>query len=113
METQLHATFETHIDAVPTALVIHQTKAGPFIIVMTPLNFLAILLASTATCTSATLFPQFNNNRLTGSSFGIPNVPAEYDYIIVGGGTAGSVAAARFDGLHRRFRRSGLLLRNQ
>ena len=37
------------------------------------------------------LFP----GRLTGSSFGVPGQPAVYDYIVVGGGTAGLTVAAR------------------
>lgn len=44
----------------------------------------------------ATAIPQFSRSgSLTGSSFGIPGVDAEYDYVIVGGGLAGSVVAAR------------------
>lgn len=53
---------------------------------------LASLLASQAT---AEWFPQYVGNHLTGSSFGIPNVEATYDYIVVGGGLTGSVTAAR------------------
>lgn len=53
---------------------------------------LASLLASQ---TAAQWFPQYINGRLTGSSFGVPNVEASYDYIVVGGGLAGSVTAAR------------------
>lgn len=33
--------------------------------------------------------------KLTGTSFGIPGQNATYDYIVAGGGTAGSVVAAR------------------
>lgn len=50
------------------------------------------ILASQA---RAQWFPQKINGHLTGSSFGIPNVEATYDYLIVGGGLAGSVTAAR------------------
>lgn len=52
----------------------------------------ASLLASQAT---AQWFPQYIHQRLTGSVFGISNVDAEYDYLVVGGGLAGSVTAAR------------------
>lgn len=53
---------------------------------------LATLLASQ---TTAQWFPQYINGHITGSSFGVPNVNATYDYIVVGGGLAGSVTAAR------------------
>lgn len=48
-----------------------------------------------ASQTAAQWFPQYIGNHLTGSSFGIPNVETTYDYIVVGGGLAGSVTAAR------------------
>ncbi|KAF2634231.1 alcohol oxidase [Massarina eburnea CBS 473.64] len=44
---------------------------------------------------SAQFFPQYIGNRLTGSSFGVPGRDATYDYVIIGGGTAGNVVAAR------------------
>ncbi|KAF1966150.1 alcohol oxidase [Bimuria novae-zelandiae CBS 107.79] len=40
-------------------------------------------------------FPQFIGGHLTGTSFGIPGRNATYDYVIIGGRTAGSVVAAR------------------
>lgn len=33
--------------------------------------------------------------RLLGSSFGVPGVDATYDYVVIGGGTAGLTIAAR------------------
>lgn len=36
-----------------------------------------------------------SNNRPFGSSFGTPGVPATYDYVVVGGGTAGLTLASR------------------
>ncbi len=37
----------------------------------------------------------FIREKLLGSSFGIPGVEAEYDYIVVGGGCAGLTVAGR------------------
>lgn len=43
--------------------------------------------------------PEYSENllaaQLIGSHFGIPDLPAVYDYVIVGGGTAGLVMARR------------------
>ncbi|KAK5946123.1 hypothetical protein PMZ80_000263 [Knufia obscura] len=54
-------------------------------------------VALACTCLAeAAIISQFSSpGRLTGSSFGIPSQNATYDYIIVGGGQAGSVMAAR------------------
>lgn len=57
---------------------------------------LSQLLVPLACTAEAAIISQFSSpGRLTGSSFGIPTVNATYDYIVVGGGLAGSVVAAR------------------
>ena len=43
----------------------------------------------------ASVFSQFSDGQLTGNSFGIAGLNATYGYVIVGGGTAGAVVAAR------------------
>lgn len=43
----------------------------------------------------ASVISQFSGGKLTGNSFGIAGLNATYDYVIVGGGTAGNVVAAR------------------
>ncbi|CAK1357440.1 Versicolorin B synthase [Cercospora beticola] len=54
----------------------------------------SLVLFSTA-CQSQVV-PQYSRpGQLTGTAFGIPGVNAEYDYVIVGAGIAGSVVAAR------------------
>lgn len=57
---------------------------------------LSPLIVALACTTKAAIISQFSSpGRLTGSSFGIPTQNATYDYIVVGGGLAGSVVAAR------------------
>jgi choline dehydrogenase len=53
---------------------------------------LGLLLSS---CLAAVVDQFSSGLRLTGSSFGIAGRNATYDYVVVGGGVAGSVAAAR------------------
>ncbi|KAJ5630887.1 uncharacterized protein N7484_010987 [Penicillium longicatenatum] len=43
----------------------------------------------------ASVISQFSGGKLTGNSFGIAGLNATYDYVIVGGGTAGNVVGAR------------------
>ena len=44
-------------------------------------------------------FPNYSEDlfatQLIGSHFGVPDIPQTYDYIVVGGGTAGLVTARR------------------
>ena len=50
----------------------------------------AICLAQSSLATE-----QIQATDLLGSHFGVPGIPATYDYVIVGGGTAGLVVARR------------------
>ena len=38
---------------------------------------------------------QFSASKLLGSHFGLPGISASYDYVIIGGGTAGLTVARR------------------
>lgn len=58
---------------------------------MLRLSFFSVLLSPAV----ASVISQLSGGRLTGDSFGIAGLNATYDYIVVGGGTAGNVVAAR------------------
>lgn len=58
-------------------------------IMMRALNLLPLLAIGTAV---AQVWP---DGQLYGNSFGIPGVNATYDYVVVGGGTAGLAISAR------------------
>lgn len=55
--------------------------------------WVALLLKHVATQTS--LQESFSALGLLGSHFGVPGLPMSYDYVIVGGGTAGLTVARR------------------
>ena len=44
---------------------------------------------------SASYSENLYGTQLIGSHFGIPDIPTTYDYVVVGGGTAGLVVARR------------------
>lgn len=44
---------------------------------------------------SPNFWDDLSATQLIGSHFGVPDVPASYDYVVVGGGTAGLVMARR------------------
>jgi choline dehydrogenase len=54
-----------------------------------------ILLAGLTSLSSSVPTPPFFGENLVGTSFGVPGQPAEYDYVIVGGGCAGLTLANR------------------
>lgn len=72
------------------------------------MGLLAALVAAAATTTAAEPFLAYDRRdpsateveglsflHLIGSHFGVPDVPKAYDYVVVGGGTAGLTLATR------------------
>ncbi|KAK2060031.1 oxidoreductase [Colletotrichum caudatum] len=65
---------------------------------MAPYHFIAALTLFAAAATSETIGAKINDEGVTeifGNSFGMPGTNATYDYVVVGGGTAGNTLAAR------------------
>ncbi|CAD0114436.1 unnamed protein product [Aureobasidium uvarum] len=63
---------------------------------MVAFSLASLSLVASSLVSAAPLFTQvLTNGRLTGSSFGLPGANATYDYVIIGGGLAGSVIATR------------------
>ncbi len=58
-------------------------------------RFLLPLLLCSAVLALPDLFDKGQRGRILGSSFGLPGIDASFDYVIVGGGTAGLTVAAR------------------
>lgn len=56
-------------------------------------SFLSLLLSTVLA--TPNLFDNGDRGRLLGTSFGYPGTNATFDYVIVGGGTAGLTVAAR------------------
>lgn len=59
------------------------------------LQLASVLSTLTTSIRSAPAFSHIHARRLLGSSFGVPGNNASYEYIIVGGGTAGLTIATR------------------
>ena len=59
------------------------------------LHLRSLLLWPTILAQLSLLTEQLQATQLLGSHFGVPGIPATYDYVIVGGGTAGLVMARR------------------
>lgn len=59
------------------------------------MRLLSVLYTQLASSFTEDVPPQFDDGQLTGNGFGIPGINATYYYVIVGGGTAGALAAAR------------------
>lgn len=52
-------------------------------------------LCSLCNASTSPFFAQLSATQLLGSHFGVPDIPVTYDYVVVGGGTAGLVTARR------------------
>lgn len=63
-----------------------------FSVLFSPLSLSGVVLAAAA---RPDLFEDGQRGRILGSSFGVPGINATFDYVIVGGGTAGLTVAAR------------------
>lgn len=59
------------------------------------LKLVSVLYLHSAGLSSAQFVENLQAEGLLGSHFGIPGTPGKYDYVIVGGGTAGLTLARR------------------
>ncbi|KAI3324239.1 GMC oxidoreductase [Xylariaceae sp. AK1471] len=57
--------------------------------------FITLLTCCLGRAAPTTARDEFTTQGLLGSHFGVPGLPASYDYIVVGGGTAGLTVARR------------------
>lgn len=63
------------------------------ILLISPHSLSGVVLVAAAA--RPDLFEDGQRGRILGSSFGVPGINATFDYVIVGGGTAGLTIAAR------------------
>ncbi|KAH8672143.1 putative choline dehydrogenase [Tricladium varicosporioides] len=58
-------------------------------------NILSFSILANSACATTIFSEAFKAQGLLGSHFGVPGIPASFDYVIIGGGTAGLTVARR------------------